>query len=76
VIRHEEVPLLARYGTSYGLFDEWSADYQCVLISDVYELGAYVGDGVWVSGPLTAVIGGVPVMKVTHLKLLRLKWMR
>jgi hypothetical protein len=63
VIRHEEVPLLARYGTS-------------VLISDVYELGAYVGDGVWVSGPLTAVIGGVPVMKVTHLKLLRLKWMR
>jgi hypothetical protein len=76
VIRHEEVPLLARYGTSYGLFDEWSAYYQCVLISDVYDLGAYVGDSVWVSGSLTAVIGGMPLMKVTHMELLRLKWMR
>ena len=60
VIRHEVVPLLARYGTSYGLFDEWSADYECVLKSEAYRLGEYVGDSVWVSGPLTAVIGGCP----------------
>jgi len=26
VITHEEVPLLSRYGTSYGLFDEWICD--------------------------------------------------
>jgi hypothetical protein len=51
VIRRDEVPLLARYGTSYGLFDEWIADYDCVLVSDVYSLGEYVGDSVWVSGP-------------------------
>jgi|SRR5215203_399740 len=76
VIRREGVPLLARYGTSYGLFDAWIADYECVLISDVYDLGAYVGDSVWVSGSLTAVIGGMPVMKVTRMELLRLKWMR
>jgi hypothetical protein len=76
VIRREEVPLLARYGTTYGLFDAWISDYQCVLISDVYELDAYVGDGVWVSGSLTAVIGGMPLMKVTRMELLRLKWMR
>ena len=60
VIRHEVVSLLARYGTSYGLFDEWSADYECVLKSEAYRLGEYVGDSVWVSGPLTAVIGGCP----------------
>src|SRR5829696_4256425 len=53
VIRQEVVPFLARYGTSYGLFDEWSADYECVLKSDTYRLGEYVGDSVWVSGPLT-----------------------
>jgi hypothetical protein len=76
VIRREGVPLLARYGTSYGLFDAWIADYECVLISDVYDLGAYVGDSVWVTGSLTAVIGGMPVMKVTRMELLRLKWMR
>jgi hypothetical protein len=35
-----------------------------------------VGDGVWVSGSLTAVIGGMPLMKVTRMELLRLKWMR
>jgi hypothetical protein len=76
VIRREEVPLLARYGTSYGLFDEWIADYECVLISDTYRLGEYGGDSVRVSGPLTDVIKGMPVMKVTHLQLLKMKWMR
>ena len=60
VIRQEVVPFLARYGTSYALFDEWSADYECLLKSDTYRLGEYVGDNVWVSGPLTAVIGGMP----------------
>ena len=76
VIRHEVVSLLARYGTSYGLVDEWSADYECVLKSEAYRLGEYVGDSVWVSGPLTAVIGGMPVMEeVTHLELLKMKWM-
>jgi hypothetical protein len=38
VLRHDEVPLLAPYGTSYGLFDEWICDYSCVLVSDVYRL--------------------------------------
>ena len=75
VIRHDEVPLLARYGTSYGLFDEWICDYSCVLVSDIYRLGEYVGDSVWVSGPLRGVIGGMPVMEVTRLELRRLKWM-
>src|SRR5215208_1855265 len=75
VIRQEVVSLLARYGTSYGLFDEWSADYECVLKSDTYRLGEYVGDSVWVSGSLMAVIGGMPVMEVTHLELLKMKWM-
>jgi hypothetical protein len=41
----------------------------------LYRLGEYVGDSVWVSGPLTAVIGGMPVMEVTHLELLKMKWM-
>jgi hypothetical protein len=31
VIRREEVPLLTQYGTAYGLFDQWIADYDCVL---------------------------------------------
>src|SRR5215203_1784421 len=73
VIRREVVSLLARYGTSYGLFDEWSADYECVLKSGLYRLGEYVDDSVWVSGPLTAVIRGMPVMEVTHLQLLKTK---
>src|SRR5215217_4416669 len=76
VIRHDEVPLLARYGTSYGLFDEWICDYACVLVSDAYRLGEYVGDSVWASGPLRGVIGGMPVMEVTHLELMKMKWMR
>ena len=46
VIRREEIPLLAQYGTSYALFDEWIADYECVLMSDTYRLGEYVGDSV------------------------------
>jgi len=76
VIRHDEVPLLARYGTSYGLFDEWIADYACVLVSDAYRLSEYVGDSVWVSGLLRGIAKGMPVMEVTHLELLKLKWMR
>ena len=76
VIRREEVPLLSLYGTPYGLFDAWIADYDCVLKSDTYRLGEYVGDSVWISGSLTGVVGGMPVMKVTHLELLKLKWMR
>src|SRR5215210_7779191 len=76
LIRHDEVPLLARYGTSYGLFDEWICDYECVLVSNVYRLGEYVGDSVWVSGPLRGVVEGMPVMEVTHLELLKMKWMR
>lgn len=75
VIRHDEVPLLARYGTSYGLFDEWICDYSCVLVSDAYRLGEYVGDSVWVSEPLRGVIEGMPVMEVTRLELRRMKWM-
>ena len=75
VIRREEIPLLTRYGTSYGLFDEWIADYDCVLKSDAYRLGEYVGDSVRVSGPLTEVVRGMPVMEVTYLQLL-MKWMR
>ena len=75
VIRHDTVPLLARYGTSYGLFDEGICDYACVLVSDAYRLGEYVGDSVWVSGPLRGVIGGMPVLEVTHLELLKMKWM-
>jgi hypothetical protein len=76
VIKREEVRLLARYGTSYGLLDESIADYGCVLKSDAHRLGEYVGDSVSVSGPLIDVIGGMPVMEVTHLQLLKMKWMR
>ena len=75
VIRREPIPLLTRYGTAYGLFDEWIADYDCVLKSDAYRPDEYVGDRVRVSGPLTGVFGGMPVMNVTHLELLGLKWM-
>jgi len=75
VIRREPIPLLTRYGTVYGLFDAWIADYDCVLKSDTYRLGEYVGDSVWVSGPLTDVIGEMPVLEVTHLELLKMKWM-
>jgi len=76
VIRHEEVPLLAHYGTSYGLFDEWICDYACVLVSDVYRLADYVGDSVWVSGPLRGIVKGMPVLEVAHLEMLKTKWMR
>lgn len=70
-----EVLLLTRYGTAYGLFDELTAGYDCTLKSDAYRLAEYVGDHVWVSGSLTCV-GGVPVMEVTRLQLLEMKWMR
>jgi hypothetical protein len=73
---HEEVPLLARYGTSYGLFDEWIRDYACVLASAVYRLGEYVGDSLWVSSPIRGVIEGMPVVEVNHVELLKMKWMR
>ena len=76
VIRREPIPLLTRYGTSYGLFDAEIADYDCVLKSDTYRLGDYVGEYVWVSGALSDVIGEMPVMKVTRLQLLKMKWMR
>ncbi len=76
VVRRAEIPLLAKYGTSYALFDEWIADYECVLISDAYRLGEYVGDNVWISGSLTDVIEGMPLMKATYLELLKMKWMR
>ncbi len=46
-IRREEMLLLTQYGTSYGLFDEWIADYECAHISDTYRLGDCVGDSVW-----------------------------
>jgi hypothetical protein len=76
VIRHDEVPLLAHYGTSYGLFDEWICDYACVLVSDAYRLGEYVGDSVWVSEPLRGIVKGMPVLEVAHLEMLKMKWMR
>ena len=76
VIRHDEVPLLARYGTSYGLFDRTIADYTCVLVSDVYRLGDYASDSVWVSGPLKGVVEGMRVVDVTQMELLKMKWMR
>lgn len=76
VIRRQPIPLLTRYGTAYGLFDAWIADYDCVLTSDAYDLDEYVGDHVWVSGLMTDVKGGMPVIRVTHLELLGLKWMR
>jgi hypothetical protein len=69
-------PQEAAVFATYGLFDEWICDYACVLVSDAYRLGEYVGDSVWVSGPLRRVIGGMPVMEVTHLEMLKLKWMR
>ena len=75
VIRREPIPLLTRYGTAYGLFDAWIADYDCVLKSDTYRLGENVGDSVWVSGPLTDIIGEMPVLEVTHLELLKMQWM-
>jgi hypothetical protein len=34
-----------------------------------------VGDSVRVSGPLTDVIGEMPVLEVTQLELLKMKWM-
>ena len=71
MLRREPIPLLTRY----GLFDAWIADYDCVLKSDTYRLVEYVGDSVRVSGPLTDVIGEMPVLEVTRLELLKMKWM-
>jgi hypothetical protein len=43
-------------------------------VSDVYRLGKDVGDSMWVSGPLRGVIEGMPVVEITHLELLRMRW--
>ena len=70
-----EIPLLTTYGTAYGLFDEKTAGYDCVLKSDAYQLAEYLGDRVRVSGQ-PAMVEGMPVMHVTRLQLLKMKWMR
>jgi len=76
VIRSDVVHLLPPYGTAYGLLDERTASYDCVLKSDVHMLGDRVGDYVEVTGPLTMTDQGLPVMRVTRLQLLAAKWMR
>ncbi len=76
VVRQAEIPPLANHGTSYALFNEWITDYECVLISDNYRLGDYVGERVWVSGSLIDAMEGMPVLKVTHLELLKIRAIR
>lgn len=76
VIRLERVHLLTRYGTACGLFDEETAAYDCALKSHVYRLDDYVGDFVEVTGALADVGSDLPVMNVTRLRVLELKWMR
>ena len=76
VIRLERVYLLTRFGTVYGLFDEQTAAYDCALKSDTYRLGEYVGDYVEVAGALADVGKELPMMNVTRLQLLKMKWMR
>lgn len=76
VIRLEQVYLLTRYRTPYGLFDEQTAGYDCALKSDVYRLADWVGEYVEVTGALADVSKELPVMNVTSLRLLRTKWMR
>lgn len=76
VIRSGDVPILTRYGMAYGLYDYPTAGYDCVLKSDVYRLGEYVGDYVEVTGALADVSKELPVMYVVRLQLLKLKWMR
>ena len=76
VIRTGDVPILTRYGTAYGLYDYPTAGYDCVLKSDAYRLGEYVGDYVEVTGPLADSGKELPVMNVTRLQLLKTKWMR
>ena len=44
-------------------------------MSNAYRLAEYVGDSVWVSGPLRGVIEGMPVVEVTHLEMLKMRWM-
>lgn len=69
-----EIPCLTRYGTAYGLLDEGTACYDCVLKSDAYRLAEYVGQQVQVSGSLEMIVG-MPAMNVTSLRLLKMKWM-
>ncbi len=76
VVWQADIPPLANYGTSYALFNEWITDYECVLISDNYRLGDYVGERVWVSGSLIDAMEGMPVLKVTHLELLKIRAIR
>ena len=74
VIRMETL-FLTRYGTAYGLLDEITAGYECAIKSDAYRLADYVGDLVWISGPLV-MAGEMPVLEVTNLRLVKMKWMR
>lgn len=72
VIRSGDVPILTRYATAYGLYDYPTAGYDCVLKSDAYRLGEYVE----VTGALVDTGKELPVMNVTRLQLLKMKWMR
>lgn len=77
VIRSDVVHLLPPYGTAYGLFDEETFGYDCVLASDIYRLTDWIGEYVEASGPLiSSGHEGLPRMNVDHLQLLAAKWMR
>lgn len=76
VIRLEQVHMLTRYRTVYGLYDHPTAGYDCALKSDVYRLADWVGEYVEVTGSLADVGRELPVMNVTRLRLLKTKWMR
>ena len=76
VIRLEQVYLLTRYRTVYGLYDYPTAGYDCALKSDAYRLADWRGEYVQVTGALAYVGRELPVMNVTRLRLLRTKWMR
>ena len=76
VLRVEQVYLLARYRTVYGLHDYPTAGYDCALKSDVYRLADWVGEYVEVTGPLADVGRELPVMNVARLGLLKTKWTR
>lgn len=71
VIRLEQVCLLTRYRTAYGLYDRPTAGYDCALKSDVYRLADWVGEYVEVTGTLSDVGEELPVMDVTRLRLLK-----
>jgi hypothetical protein len=54
----------------------WIAARECVLMSDAYRLGEYVGDRGRVFGSPNYAIEGMPVMKVAYPRLLKMEWMR